>query len=455
MRPFRLSRRAVLKGAGLSIALPTLDAMLDDRGRWYGLAHAATMPPVRVLAFHFSHGVVLSQWTPATTGRGYAITPGLAPLAAFQSDFNVITSLQQLAWNKGPGGGHANGMPDFATAVPSNGQGAGGPSFDQVLAAELGAATRFRSIVANNEQAGSAAEGATTAHMNNISWAGPGSPAPAERDPHNLFMTLLSAVPSAGPTAGGAAAQPSADVLAAQARKKSVLDQVMSEFGPLSQRVGSVDRARLDEHLTGLREVERVLTAAPPTTVASAMCTTPVDATAAEAMDVTLRAKVFLRLIAMAFRCDLTRYASFALSNGFNSRTYPELSTLNNYHQLTHTGHYGPDPPNVLMKFITYFAGLYAYLLNELKSTPEGAGTLLDNCLIYYGSELGEGWHTCTSMPVVLAGKAGGSVVTGRHLMYPAGTPLAKLFLAILQLAGSKTKTFGMGGDAPLDGLTT
>jgi hypothetical protein len=107
------------------------------------------------------------------------------------------------------------------------------------------------------------------------------------------------------------------------------------------------------------------------------------------------------------------------------------------------------------MRFITYFAGLYASLLGELKSTTEGAGTLLDNCLIYYGSELGEGWHTCTSMPVVLAGRAGGRVVPGRHLLYAPGTPLAKLFLAILQLAGSKTVTFGMGGDMPLDGLTS
>jgi len=230
----------------------------------------------------------------------------------------------------------------------------------------------------------------------------------------------------------------------------------MSEFAPLAQRVGSADRARLDEHLTGLREVERVLTAAPQA-MSSATCAKPADPAAGETMDVTLRAKLFLRLIAVAFRCDLTRYVSFALSNGFCSRTYPDLSTLNNYHQLTHTGgHYGPDPPNVLMKFITYYAGLYAALLGELKSTTEGAGTLLDNCLIYYGSELGEGWHTCTSMPVVLAGRAGGRIVPGRHLVYAPGTPLAKLFLAILQLAGStKSATFGMGGDMPLDGLTS
>ena len=268
MKPFRLSRRAVLRGAGLSIALPTLDAMIDGRGRWYGLAQAATLPPVRVMGFHFPHGVVLSQWTPATSGPGYAITPGLAPIAMYQKDFNVISGLQQIAWNKGPGGGHANGFPNFATAVPTNGQGAGGPSFDQVLASELGAATRFRSIVANNEQPGSAAEGATTAHMNNLSWTGPGSPAPAERDPRNLFMTLVSAIPTGSPGATG----PSPEALAVAARIRSILDQVMSEFAPLAQRVGSADRGRLDEHLTGLREVERVLTAAPPAT-SSATCT--------------------------------------------------------------------------------------------------------------------------------------------------------------------------------------
>jgi hypothetical protein len=97
--------------------------------------------------------------------------------------------------------------------------------------------------------------------------------------------------------------------------------------------------------------------------------------------------------------------------------------------------------------------GVLAYLLNALKSTPEGAGTLLDNCLIYYGSEMGEGWHVAKQMPVVLAGKAGGKIQTGRHLLYPMGTPLAQLFLSILQLAGSQTQTFGMGGTSPLPNL--
>lgn len=452
MKRSLISRRTALRAAGITIALPTLDAMIDGRGRWLGTARAATQPPIRVMAFHFPHGVPHSVWTPATTGKGYAITPGLMPLAAFQDDVNVITGLQQTAWNKGPGGGHANGIPNFATAVVSIATGAGGPSFDQVLAAELGASTKFRSLVANREPASNQTEGATTAHMNNISWIGPGEFAPAERDVMNFFMTLVSAVPMA--SAGTVQTGPSPEAILAVAHKKSVLDHVMAEVNALSARVGSADRARLDEHLTGLREVERVLTSAPPPVAAG--CAAIPAPTPDEALSYDLRTKAFLRLFAMAFRCDLTRYASFALSNGFDSRTYAELSTLNNYHQITHTGgHYGPNPPNVELTFVAYFAGLLAYFLNELKSTPEGAGTLLDNCLIYYGSEMAEGWHTNNDMPVVLCGKAGGQIVTGRHLHYPDPTPIAKLFLAILKFGGSQTKTFGLGGDVPLDGLTT
>jgi uncharacterized protein DUF1552 len=459
MRPFRLSRRTVLRAAGISIALPTLDAMLDRRGRWLGLAQAQTAvaPPVRVMAFHFPHGVILTQpdpstllppqslpplWTPTTAGTGYTMTAGLMPIAAYQDDVNVITGLKQLAWNKGPGGGHANGIPNFATAVVSNAQGAGGPSFDQVLAAELGAATKFRSLVAHNEQPGLATEGATTAHMNNIAWSASGVPAPAERDPMNFFMTIVSAIP---PSAGTAQSGPTQAVVAAAAtRQTSILDHVMAEATALQMRVGSVDKARLEQHLTSLREVERILTTPSSATTTGAQCMPIMGPAAAEAMDVTLRAQVFLRLIALAFRCDLTRYASFALTNGFDSRVYPDITTLTNHHQITHTGKYGPNPPTIEMAFITRFTGLLAYLLNELKSTPEGAGTLLDNCLIYYGSEMSEGWHVADSMPVVLCGKAGGQVMTGRHLVYPAGTPLAQLFLSILQLAGSETKAFGL-----------
>jgi hypothetical protein len=363
-------------------------------------------------------------------------------------------------------------MPDFATAVVSIMEGAGGPSFEQVLAAEFGAATKFRALVANNEPAGTQAEGASTAHMNNISWTGPGMPAPSERDPLNFFMTMVSAVPN------GAA--PSPQVLAAIVRKKSVLDYVLGEIGKLHARVGSADKARLDEHVNSIREIERILTANPTVATTGAECKAPdpigdptllVDPLATpmanEIKDgwpamrpvgigpAKARAEVFLRLFATAFRCDLTRYASFALSNGFDDRRAPELGGgMIGHHQITH----GVAPPGgtaaVEAAYVAFYTGLLAFLLDQLKSTPEGAGTLLDNSLIYFGSEMSVGSHSNVNMPVVLAGRAGGAVVTGRHLAYPDPTPLAKLFLAILKFGGSKTATFGLGGDAPLDGLT-
>jgi len=441
--------------------------MIDGRGRWLGIAKAGTAPPVRVMAFHFPHGVISSQWVPATSGKGYTITPGLSSLAAYQDDFNVVSGLQQTCWNKGPGGGHANGVPDFATAVPSIGTGAGGPSFDQVLANEFGTATKFRSLVANNEQAGDLTEGATTAHMNNFSWAGPGMPALSERDPMAFYMNIVSAVPAgAGTMVGTAPSAASPEVMSAIARKKSVLDFVLGEISKLGGRVGATDKARLDQHTSSLREVERILQA-PPATTADPGCHQPGPLPAGSPLiddggfrgtgsaPAFARAKVFLQLFVTAFQCDLTRYASFAMSNGFDDRRFPEFGggTVG-HHQLTHNGgKYGPTP-DLEPKLISYFASVFGYLLGALKAAPEGGGTLLDNCLIYYGSEMAEGWHTNNNMPVVLAGRAGGQVVTGRHLPFPNPTPLAKLFLAILKYGGSKTATFGMGGDAPLDGLS-
>jgi hypothetical protein len=453
-KSWHLSRRTMLRAAGIALGLPVLEAMTDGKGRWLRKAQAATAAPVRVMAFHFPHGVILSMWTPTTTGRGYAITPGLMPLAPFQDDINIISGLNNDAAGKGPGGGHAQGMPAFATGMAGIGAGAGCASFDQVLGAELGSATKFRTLVGHREQADGASEGATSAHMNNVSWSGPGMVAPADRDPLHFFTTLVSAVqPAPSTTQTG----PTPEVLAAIARKKSILDHVQGEISSLQTRVGSIDKARLDSHLTSVREIERIASTAPSPMTMGAGCMMPAATpTAEEIMSYDMRTKVYLRTFALAFRCDLTRYASFAQSNGYDSRTYTDLSgNVGDHHGITHNGMYGPMAPTIEMKFVTYFMGTLAYLLNELKSTPEGAGTLLDNCLIYYGSEMAEGYHTTKKMPVVLAGKAGGQVETGRHLTFPDTVPLSRLFLSILQLGGSKTTSFGTGGTTPLDGLKT
>ena len=269
----------------------------------------------------------------------------------------------------------------------------------------------------------------------------------------HFFSTLVSAIPAAASTTQTG---PTPEVLAAIARKKSVLDHVMGEIGSLQNRVGTVDKSRLDSHLTGLREVERIATMMPTAVPSNLSCVAPTPPTADEIMDYNLRTKIYLRMRS-PWRSAATSRATPASrrSNGYDSREYTDLTgKMGDHHGITHNGNYGPMPPTIEMKFVTYFMGQLAYLLNELKSTcPRARGRCTDNCLIYYGSEMGEGWHVAKQMPVVLAGKAGGKLQTGRHLLYPMGTPMGQLFLSILQLGGSKTQTFGLGGTTPLAGL--
>jgi hypothetical protein len=371
--------------------------MIDGRGRWWmGQAWAATAPPVRAMAFHFPHGVVLKNFTPATTGKGYAMTPILTPLAAFQNDFNVLSGVDQVALRMGVGGGdHARGIPCFATASVGNPAGSGGPSFDQVLASELGAATKFRSLVAHNQPAGTITEGATTAHMNNISWSAAGKFVPAERDPQAFFNTIVGAVPAGGPPTTTLGTP-----VPLSAQKKSVLDHVNAEMTSLSAKVGAADKARLDDYTTGLRELERQLMA-PAFMTAGCVQPAPVGDTT----DFVTRAKVFLRLFATAFKCDLTRYASFALACGFDTHVYPDVTTITkHHHDITHSGTYGPDGGVTETNLSTYYMSLLAFLLGELKAAPEGGGTVLDNSVIYFGSEMAEGCtrsRTCPSSSLV------------------------------------------------------
>ena len=322
LKPHQMTRRTFLRAAGISVALPTLDAMIDGRGHWLREARAATPPPVRVMAFHFPHGVVLSQWTPATTGTGYAMTPGLMPLAAYQNDINVISNLEQLCWGKGPGGGHANGMPDFATAVVSIGTGAGGPSFDQVLAAELGAATKFRSLVGHREQADGATEGATTAHMNNVCWAA-ARHAGARRSRsdallHDARLGRAAGVDDdgVGPDARGAGGGRAQEE---RARPRHGRDQQPADAASArSTRRGSTTTSRACARSSGSRRICRRWRR-----TTSRACR-PSRRRPTRSCPTRTARRSTLRMFALAFRCDLTRYASMAQSNGYDSRVYTD-----------------------------------------------------------------------------------------------------------------------------------
>ncbi len=449
MKPFRLNRRALLRGAGAAIALPVLDAMLDDRGRLFGRADAQPRPlPVRLITFHWPNGTVMSRWLPTATGASYALTPCLQPLSgytlpdgtavpAMRGDVNVISGLENRVAALGvTGGGHIRALGAFANGMPMLATSAGGISLDQVAANAIGSATRFPSVpVAVQPAITENWDGATAAIFNNLSWAGPDRPVPADRDPAVLFNRLF-------------AAQPSASAAERVARyRRSVIDYVQDDWTRLSTRIGRVDRARLDEHLSSIRELEREIA------LAGAACAAPSAPGDTQALSGDAFARLMMRLLVTAMRCDLTRFASFQLYHPGN--LYPWLGpawTNLERHGLSHR----TDPEAVELNTVAtqYNVAQFAYLCSLLKASLEGDGTMLDNALVYMTSEVGEGsTHTYDDLPILLAGKGGGRVVTGRHVRYAPGRSMSDLFVAMLNYAGVPTTRFGHDGMAGITQL--
>ncbi|MDX2053973.1 MAG: DUF1552 domain-containing protein [Polyangiaceae bacterium] len=443
----RISRRTLLMGAGATLGLPALDIMQDDRGRFFvNSARAATSPPVRILTWFMPNGVHPSVWHPAQEGTDYELTALLEPLAEFKTDFSVLTGLdanrESILTD-----GHIVGTGTFANGMPITNLGAGGPSLDQVAAKLKGAETRFASLVlAAGPESTTVQESVSGAVISNISWVAKQQRAPAIRDERVLFSKLF-----------GASGSTAEDAYRAQSRK-SVLDLVKSEAVSLSAVVGPADRQKIDAHLSAVRELERSIFSPPTNT--DPICAVGPERPAAP-LDGVRRAEVMNELLAIALKCDMTRYGSFMVTNGRdcdnesglcdarNSAVAQALgtSTLPAQHNCHHDG----NMPGIL-GYGRLHVGFFARLLKSLKATPEGNGTVLDNCLIYMGSELGNGGaHDVTNLPLILAGKGGGTVTTGRHVRF-GGLPAARLMLSVLQRAGLGVTEFAKQVE-PLPGI--
>lgn len=459
MKPFRLSRRALLRGLGIGIALPLLDAMLDDRGLLFGTAHAdPPAPPVRLITFHFPNGTHMNSWIPAVGPLGdlpMNLQPLIAPIMALppglpgdvRGDVNVLSGLGNAAAliqpvdADGPeGDDHGRGTSGFAVGMPCTLNGAGGPSFEQVAAQALGGATRFRSMPIAVEPP-IAGGGFASAHFANISWTAMNAPLPPDRDPTALFNRMFAGVGDPATAARTAAA------------RRSILDVVGNDLIRLQRRVGTNDRIRVDEHLASIRELERQV-ASP--SVACAAIPTPRSSMASTPE----RARLLLDLLVVALKCDLTRYASFQLANGASNNSWPWTTITSGIHTVSHevhtdaAGNYIDSQYSDFNLITQYAVDMFAYLVRKLKAIPESNGSLLDNSLIYMSSEIAEGsTHSHFDLPTILAGRGGGAVVTGRHIAYPPMTSVNNLYLSILNIAGVPATAFGMDGTAPLPGL--
>ena len=431
-----ISRRTVLRGVGTTLALPLLDTMLPSVLLADGNVKRA---PNRMAFLYVPNGKHMPDWTPTADGADYVLPWILEPLAPFQGDMTVVTGLAQdgaRPHRDGPGD-HARALASFLTGThPRKTHGAdirAGVSVDQIAAAKVGQQTKFASLELGCEQGSQAGEcdsGYSCAYSTNISWRSETTPAVKEVNPRLAFERLFG---------GGKTGESQASRAFHQRSKKSILDFVLDDANRLRRQLGTRDQMKMDEYLTSVREIERRIARVEDDSLAPSNFTKP----AGIPHDYGEHVRLMFDLIALAFEADLTRVCTFVLADEGSNRSYKFLDVPEGHHELSHHG--GNAAKHAKIRKINRFhVEQLAYFLGKLKSIQEGERTLLDNSMIMYGSGIGDGnRHNHDNLPALLAGSAGGTLKTGRHLKLGKETPMNNLFLSMLDRVDSPTEKLG------------
>ncbi|MGK3964349.1 DUF1552 domain-containing protein [Sorangium sp. So ce118] len=441
---WRLDRRTFLRGAGgLAVALPFLEAMS-------GSASAVEFPK-RFVVFFTGLGTVKQAWQPTGTETAFELGEILAPLSPHRDKLLVIEGVDMESAYNGPGDPHQQGIGQALTGTELQegtlfpyacdpaalvGWG-GGISVDQFLAARLGQRTKLSSL-----ELGVQVQYANVSSR--ISYLGPGQPVPPEDDPRAVFDRLFNDL-SADP----------ADLERRRALRRRVLGSVMEDHGSLARQLGGEDRQKLEHHLEAVSEIEKRLDA--PGLLGGA-CAVP---ELGERLDVYANdsfpaiGRLQMDLLAMALACDLTRIASIQWSATQAGKVFTWLGQSDTHHALSHSSPGHQAKQQQLVDIGRWQAEQLAYLLGKLDAVPEGAGTLLDNTIVLWCTDISVGQsHSRRDMPYVIAGRAGGALRTGRFLSY-AGDPHNNLLVALCNAMGVDVSTFGNPAycTGPLPGL--
>lgn len=431
------SRRAFLGGAAAVVTLPFFASLR-------GADAAPSTPPVRLVYWYVPDGIVMEQYRPAADGPLPAVLPRLLqPLDAVKSELLVLSGLANRAAMVPVAGDHARGTGSFLTCTTVEHTAAtdikNGISVDQVAANELAALTPFKSLelgAAGGSSVGDCDSGYSCAYSRNISWLDEDTPNPKLTDPALVFDRLFS---------GFDASLTAEEIERRRKWRTSVLDHVTTQANDLTARLSVADQAKLDEYLTGVRELEIRVQAEVETCVPGERPPSGLDyASIVRAMS---------DLTVLAFSCDLTRVITFMCENGGSGRSFDFLGIPESHHDLSH---HLDDPTKIekLAQIDTWEIGEFAYLLERLAATPEADGTsILDNALCMFSSEIADGnAHNHDDLPVLLAGRGGGYVAApGRHKTYGAEPSIGDLYLAMLDAVGVSPGTFGQDGTSILD----
>ncbi|HKA01091.1 MAG TPA: DUF1552 domain-containing protein [Candidatus Solibacter sp.] len=419
-----LHRRTFLRGAGATLALPLLDAMVPAST---ALAATAAAPVKRLGFVYIPMGAHMPQWTPAGSGVLGDLTPSLSALAKVKDQITVITNTENR--NAYPGT-HATSNSSFLSCAYAKWTESSdvylGTTVDQVAAQTLGKETRLPSLELAMDlltTIGQCDNGWACVYQNNLSWSSPTTPLPAEAHPRIAFERLFGD--------GGTAS----DRMAELRRNSSLLDWMKDDISRLQKKLGPGDRGRVNEYLDTVREVERRIQKAESQTKDSPLpdLDRPVGVPAAYAD----HAKLMFDLQVLALQGDVTRVITFQLARETSNRAYNEIGVNDPHHPLTHNNGNAEMLAKVA-KINAFHVSLFAYFLEKLKATRDGDGSLLDHTLYLYGSGMSNGdKHDHVNLPILVAGGKG-----GKHVRYEKPAPLANLHLTLLDKAGVRVDKF-------------
>jgi hypothetical protein len=436
----QLSRRTVLRGMGTALALPLLDAMIPAGT---AAAQPVSKPRTRLVAIEMVHGSAgatafgreKNLWSPAAAGRAFDLSPtAMKSLEPYRQHLTIVsnTDVRMADAFTLPeiGGDHFRSSAVFLTqAHPKQTQGSDvfvGPSMDQIYAQRLGQDTPIPSMqlcIENIDQAGGCAYGYTCVYTDTISWASATEPLPMVRDPRAAFDQLFGF----GATPEERAAQRSAD--------RSVLDWIMTQVASIRPSLGPADRARLNEYLDDVREIERRIQQVEAHNRSGEVRELP-EAPAGVPDDFEEHVKLMFDLQVVALASEVTRVFSFKMSRDSSGRVYPKSGVNASFHPASH--HQEREDRILQFNDINkYHVSLIPYFLEKLKRTPDGDGTLLDHSLVIYGSPMGNpNVHNHKRCPLFLAGHASGHLKGNLHIVTPDGTPMANAMLSMLHMLG-------------------
>jgi hypothetical protein len=427
-----LPRRTFIKGVGVTLALPLLDAMVPARTLW---AQTAAKAVPRLGFVYVPHGAIMDQWTPATEGAGFEFTPILKPLEPYAKYINVVSglghraadttavhSLSPTTWLSGVRPKATQGVDAFA-----------GITADQIAAQTIGQDSILPSMELATEDhsglIGSCDRDYGCIYMNTLSWRTPTTPMPMEINPRKVFERMFGS--------GGSAK----DRLARISEDRSILDAITKEAASLQLQVGAQDRNTLTQYLENVREIERRIQRAEKSQDEATLVLP--DRPAGVPFDYEEHIKLMYDLMALAYQANVTRVSTFMVSREVSNRTYPQVGVTDGHHAISHHQNRA-EKMEKNVRIQTYNIGLFKHFVDRLANTPDGDGSLLDHTVLIYGSNMSNSnAHDHFPLPNLVVGGGAGSLKGHRHLKYPDHTPMTNLLVSVLNKVGVREEKIG------------